>query len=190
MIDSSPGKCIIKFCGCDVIKFFEKEAGNHQFQRIPPTEKKGRVQTSLISIAVLPVAKKSNLKIEDKDLIIKTARGSGPGGQHRNKTDSAVLITHSPSGITAYADMKSQHQSRKQAMEVLISRLEQIEKDKARDERVKRREKQVGKGKSRGSKKRTVSEKRKTVVDHQFNKSISYKEYVKGNIEGLHGNKN
>jgi peptide chain release factor 1 len=130
------------------------------------------------------VVNKSSVKINKKDLNISTMRGSGPGGQHRNKTDSAVLIRHIPTGVTAYCDMKSQFKSKEMAMEVLISRLEQLEKDKQVKAMNKKRERQSG-SKGRGGKSRTVSEKRNEVIDHRTGKKMKYKDYVRGFIEKL-----
>ena len=139
----------------------------------------------MISVAVLSEKSNIDIKIKSKDLRIETCRGQGKGGQHRNVTDSAVRITHIPTGITASSSIKSQYQNREIAMETLKQRLYELEKDKVRSKRNKKRENQVGK-KGRGGKKRTISEKRNEVVDHNTGKRMKYKKYERGFIEDLH----
>lgn len=161
------------------------EGGLHSWQRVPPTERKGRTQTSLISVAVLPERKSVNIKISPKDIEIKASVGQGPGGQHRNKTESAITIKHLPTGITAYSDQKSQEANKKMAMAVLKARLAKLQEERQKQDRNKKRQKQVGKNK-RGGKRRTVSEKRNEVVDHITNKKMKYKKYSRGFLEDLH----
>lgn len=163
---------------------FANEAGGHRWQRVPPTEKKGRRHTSTITVAVLPEATKVELHIDDADLDWKTARGSGPGGQHRNKTDSAVQLTHKPTGIIVRIDGRSQHDNKETALAILRSRLLQSEKTNARRQRSEARKAQVGSG-MRGDKVRTVSVFNDFVHDHTTNKKTSYKKYSRGEFDEL-----
>ena len=119
---------------------FSHEAGGHRFQRVPPNEKRGRPQSSTVTVAVLEEPSARELHIDPKDLDESFTRGSGAGGQHRNKTDSCVLLTHTPSGITGRVDGgRSQHFNRQTAMGVLRARLKAGDarySDKGRQARV------------------------------------------------------
>ena len=123
------------------------ESGVHRVQRVPATETQGRIHTSAATVAVLPEAEEVDVKIEDKDLRIDVFRSSGPGGQSVNTTDSAVRITHIPSGIVvSQQDQKSQLQNKLKAMEVLRARLLALRVKEAEDARSKMRKSQVGTG--------------------------------------------
>ena len=148
------------------------EAGAHRVQRIPKTESQGRVHTSIATVAVLPEAEEVDLNIVDSDLKIDVYRSSGPGGQSVNTTDSAVRITHIPTGLVVTSqDEKSQLKNKNQAMRILRARLLKSEQDKAAAERAKDRKEQVGSG-ERSDKIRTYNYKDNRVSDHRINLTL------------------
>ena len=165
-------------------RVFANEAGGHRFQRIPPNEKRGRVQTSTITIAVLEEPSQHELCINDRDLEWKTRRGSGPGGQHRNTTDSTVDLVHKPTGIKVTADGRSQYQNKISAMEILRARLLDNQRECGILQRNQDRKQQVGCG-MRGDKRRTIRVGDNQVTDHILGKTVTYKDYAKGNWDGL-----
>ena len=148
------------------------EAGAHRVQRIPKTESQGRVHTSIATVAILPEAEEVDLNIVDSDLKIDVYRSSGPGGQSVNTTDSAVRITHIPTGLVVTSqDEKSQLKNKNQAMRILRARLLKSEQDKAAAERAKDRKEQVGSG-ERSDKIRTYNYKDNRVSDHRINLTL------------------
>ena len=159
-----------------------KESGGHRWQRIPPTEHKGRVHTSTVTVAVLEVIEKGKFKLKNNDISIKYSRGSGPGGQHRNKTDSCVLMTHIPTGITARIDGRSQHQNKEVAREILESRVLQAKEEKLYSKMDKDRRNKIGSG-QRGDKIRTYRVRDNIVIDHKSNKKISLRKVLSGKLE-------
>lgn len=148
------------------------EAGPHRVQRVPVTESQGRVHTSVATVAVLPEAREVEVNVEDSDLQIDVYRSSGPGGQSVNTTDSAVRITHLPTGIVvSMQDEKSQLQNKQKALRVLRARLLQAEQDKAGEEQSSMRRGQVGTG-DRSEKVRTYNVKENRVSDHRVGLTI------------------
>jgi len=180
-----PGYTCIKITGTDAARVFKYEAGGHRWQRIPPTEKRGRVQTSTITVAVLEEIPGIRVDIPDKDLEITTCRGSGKGGQHRNKTESAVQVKHIPTGLIVRSESeRSQMQNKQEALGVLKQRLYHM-RTATIDAGVNQiRKGQVGSG-MRGDKVRTIRVRDGIVTNHLSGKKMSYKSYLQGFIEDL-----
>ncbi len=166
---------------------FKFEAGPHRVQRVPRTESQGRVHTSMATVAVLPEVEAVEVEIQDNDLDIETFRSTGPGGQSVNTTDSAVRITHRPTGIVVSCqDEKSQLQNKLKAMRVLRARLYQQQLAEQAGERASVRRSQVGTG-ERSEKIRTYNYKENRVTDHRIGLTIhSLPQVLDGDLDVLH----
>jgi len=166
---------------------FKFEAGPHRVQRVPRTESQGRVHTSMATVAVLPEAEAVEVEIQDSDLAVETFRSTGPGGQSVNTTDSAVRITHRPTGIVVSCqDEKSQLQNKLKAMRVLRARLYQQQMAEQAGERASVRRSQVGTG-ERSEKIRTYNYKDNRVTDHRVGLTVhSLPQVLDGDLDVLH----
>ncbi|PSM16035.1 peptide chain release factor 1 [Nitratireductor sp. StC3] len=157
--------------GKGVFSRLKFESGVHRVQRVPETEASGRIHTSAATVAVLPEAEEIDVEIRNEDIRIDTMRASGAGGQHVNTTDSAVRITHLPTGITVVQAEKSQHQNRARAMQLLRAKLFDIQRTKAAEERSESRRSQVGSG-DRSERIRTYNFPQGRVSDHRINLTL------------------
>ena len=162
---------IASISGDGVFGRLKFESGVHRVQRVPETEAGGRIHTSAATVAVLPEPEDVEIEIRDQDLRIDTYRSSGAGGQHVNKTDSAVRITHLPTGIVVTSSEKSQHQNRARAMKVLQARLYEMQRDALDTARAESRKSQVGSG-DRSERIRTYNFPQGRVTDHRINLTL------------------
>ena len=169
--------------GNDIYSYLKYESGVHRVQRIPETETQGRVHTSAATVAVLPEAEEVDIQIKESDLRIDVFRAGGPGGQSVNTTDSAVRITHIPSGVVvSQQDEKSQHKNKAKALKILRSRVYEAEKRKKDQERSSNRRSQIGSG-DRSERIRTYNFPQGRVTDHRINLTLhKLDEFLSGEI--------
>ncbi len=164
---------ILEINGKNIYELLKNESGVHRVQRVPLTEKSGRVHTSTATVAIIPVYKNTELKIDDKDLETTFLRSSGPGGQNVNKLETAVRIKHLPTGITVTCQSERyQHQNREKALEILKTKLYQLELEKQAKDISSNRKEQIGKG-ERAEKIRTYNFPQDRITDHRLNKSFN-----------------
>ena len=174
---------IFNVLGSDIYSYLKYESGVHRVQRVPETETQGRVHTSAATVAVLPEVEDIDIKIKDSDLRIDVFRAGGPGGQSVNTTDSAVRITHLPSGVVvSQQDEKSQHKNKAKALKILRARVYESEKRKKDKERSQDRKSQIGSG-DRSERIRTYNFPQGRVTDHRINLTLhKLEEFLSGEI--------
>ena len=169
--------------GSDIYSYLKYESGAHRVQRVPTTETQGRIHTSAATVAVLPEAEEVDIQIKESDLRVDVFRAGGPGGQSVNTTDSAVRITHLPSGVVvSQQDEKSQHKNKAKALKILRSRVYEAEKRKKDQERADNRKSQIGSG-DRSERIRTYNFPQGRVTDHRINLTLhKLEEFLNGEI--------
>ena len=169
--------------GSDIYSYLKYESGVHRVQRVPTTETQGRIHTSASTVAVLPEAEEVDIEIKESDLRIDVFRAGGPGGQSVNTTDSAVRITHLPTGVVvSQQDEKSQHKNKAKALKILRSRVYEAEKRKKDQERADNRKSQIGSG-DRSERIRTYNFPQGRVSDHRINLTLhKLEEFLNGEI--------
>jgi peptide chain release factor 1 len=177
---------ILYIKGDNVNKYLKYESGVHRVQRVPVTETSGRIHTSTVTVAIMPEVDDIEVEINPKDIRIDTFSASGPGGQHVNRTQSAIRITHNPSGIVVSCqDEKSQHKNKERAMKVLKARLYEFEKTRQNNNIANERKSQVGSG-ERSEKIRTYNFPQNRVTDHRINgKNFNVESILTGYTDDL-----
>lgn len=161
---------------------FYNEIGGHRWQRVPPTEKKGRVHTSTVTVAVFENLPDKQYEVNKRDITTRTTKDSGAGGQHRNKTESCVVMRHEPTGITVKAAEKCQHKNRRNAKQLLDKRVSEWYKRNDKREEASKRKEQVGTG-MRGDKVRTYRERDNLVTNHKTLTKARYSDIMNGRLE-------
>lgn len=184
ILASRDGHVRLLVSGAGSWEAFRHEPGKHACQRIPETESHGRRHTSLVSVAVMPFACDAIEPLDDEDIETVTQHGHGPGGQHQNKTDSAVRMRHIPTGITVFINGRSQHANRREARRVLEARVAARARELAEGERSEERRAQMGGG-TRGDKVRTYNFIGSRVVDHRSGRKTGQIERVMKGELGL-----
>jgi peptide chain release factor 1 len=166
-------------------KRLSHESGGHRVQRVPKTEAQGRIHTSAATVAVLPEAEEVDVEVRPEDLRIDTMRAGGAGGQHVNKTESAVRITHLPSGLVVVCqDERSQQKNKARAMRLLLTRLYDAERQRLHNERAAERKSKVGSG-DRNERIRTYNFPQNRVTDHRVNENYSLEHVIAGKLDPI-----
>jgi peptide chain release factor 1 len=184
-VDIRDGLISFRVSGEDAYNKFRQESGGHRWQRIPPTESKGRYHTSTITVVVLKGGTISDIIIRNEDLEWKFCRGRGKGGQHRNKRDTAVWLKHKPSGVHVRSEEeRSQKMNKAKALSKLQEKLESSQRNLSNSKDTKERRELAGSG-QRGDKIRTIRVRDNTVTNHLNGNKMKYSQYVKGDLNGI-----
>lgn len=185
IVEERPGFIVLRASGRGVLKTFANESGGHRHQRVPPNDKQGRVQTSTVTVAVLGVPSESTVHIDERDLTWTTCRSSGPGGQNVNKVESAVQVTHKPTGLQVRCESeRSQLQNKATALATLRAKLQASATSTANRDRNTTRKALIGCG-ERSDKVRTYRAQDGIVTDHRTNKKAQLDRVLRGFLEDL-----
>lgn len=184
-MEDTPGRIVFRASGAHAATIFNSESGGHRWQRIPPTERRDRVHTSTITVAVLEDQEVVIAVVREGDLEIKTCRSGGAGGQNVNKTNSAVQVRHLPTGLMVRRDCeRDQSTNRREAIAEVRRLLATSSKDRLAAEVNRSRREQVGSG-MRGDKMRTIRVRDDRVTDHNTNRRTTYTKYSRGDFSDL-----
>jgi peptide chain release factor 1 len=180
ILEERRGVIDCRIVGAGAAACFRDEAGGHRWQRVPPNERRDRVHTSTITVAVLPEPSAVEVRVDERDLDWSTCRGTGSGGQKRNKTESTVLLTHRPSGLQVRCETsRSQQHNRAMALVLLRARLWAAERQRVDSARAAERQAQKGSG-MRGDKRRTIRCQDGVVTDHVLGRRWPLRDYLRG----------
>lgn len=175
---------IYVFSHAKVKEIFGNEQGVHSWHRVPPTEKKGRVHTSSITVVILEENYYKEIKLSNNEIKVETTKSTGAGGQKKNKTESCVVMTHIPTGIKVVRDDRSQNKNKIEALEELTTRVNKFYRNGHDEVAIEERRGQIGNS-DRSDKRRTYKVKDNVVIDHITNKTASLKDVLRGKIDLL-----
>lgn len=185
IVSRSEGSVVLKVSGDGATHLFAKEAGGHRWQRIPPTERGGRVHSSTVTVAVFGPSVRRQVEFREDDCEFTATKGSGPGGQKKNKTSSVIVARHRPSGMVVRCETeRSQSQNKAQAIALLKQRLQAIDDTRHKTQEDSSRREQVGSG-MRADKIRTVQVKNNVVMNHITGRKCPLERYLKGDIGAI-----
>lgn len=187
VFDVTESSCVFLVTGEGVFNKFYLESGIHRIQRCPPTENRGRRHTSTLAVAVLPYKAEDEKDYPKEDFEIEATKGTGPGGQHKNKTLSAIKITHIPTGLMAFCDSRSQHSNKEKAMAILLARLKEKEYSQKHQEINKARAQQI-RDMGRGTRIRTYNFIYDRVTDERCDKKFRTEDILGGKLDLIYKN--
>lgn len=185
--DSGSGSICLEIIGTGARRAFQNESGKHIIQRVPPTERKGRRHTSVVAVAIMEIPQEIEIILEDSDVLLKTQKGHGKGGQNQNKVESAVRVKHKPTGIEVFINGRDQIHNKRRALEILHERVSEYYRKQINSEISNNKSSQLG-GLSRSGKGRTYNFIQGWIEDHNTGlKTVKLKQVMKGEFELING---